>query len=91
MLGLHCCLWTFSSCGEWGLPLTIVHKLIAVDSLIAEHSVGFKSCSAWVWLPHSVWNLPEPGIKPMSPALAGGFLANEPPGKSNEQNFEPDI
>ena len=34
---------------------------------------------------------PEPGIKPMSPALAGGFLANEPPGKSNEQNFEPDI
>jgi len=21
-----------------------------------------------------MWNLPEPGIEPMSPALAGGFL-----------------
>ena len=26
-------------------------------------------------------NLPNPGIKPMSPALAGGFLTMEPPGK----------
>ena len=26
-------------------------------------------------------DLPGPGIEPMSPALAGGFLAAEPPGK----------
>ena len=84
MLGLHCCMWTFSSCGEWGLSLLAAQKLlIAVDSLIAERSVGLVASQ-------SVEN-PEPGIKPMSPALAGGFLANEPPGKSNEQNFEPDI
>ena len=28
-------------------------------------------------------NLPDPGIEPMSPALAGGFFTTEPPGKSN--------
>ena len=29
-LGLHCCMWAFSSWGEWGL-------LIAMASLVAEH------------------------------------------------------
>ena len=28
-----------------------------------------------------MWDLPGPGIKPMSPALAGGFFSTEPPGK----------
>ena len=27
-------------------------------------------------------DLPNPGIKPRPPALAGGFFTNEPPGKS---------
>ena len=26
-------------------------------------------------------DLPDPGIKPSSPALAGGFLTPEPPGR----------
>ena len=30
----------------------------------------------------SMWDFPGPGIKPMSPALAGGFLTTAPPGKS---------
>ena len=29
-----------------------------------------------------MWNLPQLGIKPVSPALAGGFLSTVPPGKS---------
>ena len=29
-----------------------------------------------------MWDLPGPGIKPVSPALAGGFLTTAPPGKS---------
>ena len=29
-----------------------------------------------------MWNLPGPGIEPMSPALAGEFLTTGPPGKS---------
>ena len=28
-----------------------------------------------------MWNLPGAGIEPVSPALAGGFLTTEPPGK----------
>ena len=28
------------------------------------------------------WYLPRPGLEPMSPALAGGFLTTVPPGKS---------
>ena len=30
----------------------------------------------------SMWDLPKPGLEPMSPALAGGFLTTVPPGKS---------
>ena len=28
-----------------------------------------------------MWDLPGPGLKPVSPALAGGFLTTAPPGK----------
>ena len=27
-----------------------------------------------------MWDLPGPGLEPVSPALAGGFLTTEPPG-----------
>ena len=37
--------------------------------------MGFSSCGAWSQLPCDLWNLPGPGIEPMSPALAGKFLA----------------
>ena len=37
-LGLHCCKWAFSSCGEWGLLFVEVRRLLtAVASLVAEH------------------------------------------------------
>ena len=29
-----------------------------------------------------MWDLPGPGLKPVSPALAGGFLTTVPPGRS---------
>ena len=28
-----------------------------------------------------MWDLPRPGIEPVSPTLAGGFFSTEPPGK----------
>ena len=31
-------------------------------------------------LPHSIWNIPGPEIKPVSHALAGGFLTTGPLG-----------
>ena len=30
-----------------------------------------------------MWDLPGPGVEPVSPALAGGFLTTAPPGKSH--------
>ena len=35
-----------------------------------------------------MWNLPGPGIEPVSPALAGGFFTTEPSGKPAELCFE---
>ena len=31
-----------------------------------------------------MWNLPGPGIEPMSPVLAGGFFTTKPPGRPPE-------
>ena len=52
-------------------------------TLVAEH--GLQGAQASVYsaqaqLPRSMWNLPRPGIEPMSPALAGGFLTTGPQG-----------
>ena len=43
---------------------------------------GISQARVLEWLPFpSPGNLPDPGIKPISLALAGGFLTTEPPGK----------
>ena len=34
-----------------------------------------------------MWDLPGPGLEPVSPALAGGFLTIAPPGKSRKMKF----
>ena len=40
VLGLRCCVWAFSSCGEWELLFVAVHGLLtAVASLVAEHGL----------------------------------------------------
>ena len=45
-------------------------------------SLGFPSQEYWSGLPFPLpGDLPNPGTEPMSPALAGGFLTTEPPGK----------
>ena len=39
-LGLRCCVWALSSCGEWGpLPAAACGPLIAVASLVVEHGL----------------------------------------------------
>ena len=38
-----------------------------------------NSCGARAYLVQGMWDLPGSGIKPMSPALAGGFFTTEPP------------
>ena len=48
----------------------------------APLSMGFFRQEYWSGLPFpSPGNLPDQGIKPVSPALAGGFFTTEPPGK----------
>ena len=43
---------------------------------------GFAKQEYWSGLPLlSPRDLPDPGIEPVSPALAGGFFVTEPPGK----------
>ena len=62
-----------------------------------SHCSGFSCCRAWtldaqasVVVAHGLkllcgtWDLPGPGIEPLSPALAGGFLTTVPPGKSQD-------
>ena len=41
-----------------------------------------SSCGAQALLLRGMWDLPGPGIEPVSPALAGRFLTTAPPGKS---------
>ena len=43
---------------------------------------GYSSCGLWASLLHGMWNLPGPGIEPMSPALAGELPSTIPSGKS---------
>ena len=92
-MGLHCCVRAFSSCGEQGLLFLVVRGLIiVVASLAAEHGLygvqdsvatahGLSSCGTRALLLRGMWDLPRPGLKPMSPALAGGFLTTALPGK----------
>ena len=49
-------------------------------------SMGFSRQEYWSGLPFpSAGDLPGPGTEPVSPALAGGFLTTEPPGKPLDQ------
>ena len=47
-----------------------------------------SSCGTRAWLLHGMWDLPRPGLEPVSPALAGGFLTPAPPGKPLSLNLE---
>ena len=87
MLGLHRYVWAFSGCGELGLlsgcGIWAHHcGCFSCCGAQAQRHVGFSSCGTRAWLPYGMWNLPGPGIEPVSPALAGRFLTTGPPGKS---------
>ena len=43
---------------------------------------GLSSCGTQAQLLRGMWDVPRPGLKPVSPALADGFLTTVPPGKS---------
>ena len=39
VLGLHCCMRAFSSCGEQGLLFVAVHRLLAAVASLVEHGL----------------------------------------------------
>ena len=87
VLGLRFCARAFSSCGKRG-PLFIAVRgpLSVAASLVAEHRLQTRrlsSCGARAQLLRGMWDLPGPGLEPVSPALAGGFSTTAPPGKPN--------
>ena len=49
---------------------------------------GLSSCGARAYLLRGMWDLPGPGLEPLSPPLAGRFLTTAPPAKSLTQCFK---
>ena len=88
MLGLRFCARAFSSCGEWGpLLITVREPLTAAASLAAEHkpqTCRLSSCGSRAQPLCGMWDLPRPGLKPVSAALAGRLSTTAPPGKPLE-------
>ena len=62
----------FSSCGAGAISC----------SSWALECAGVSNCGARAQLLCGTWNLPGPGVKPVSPALAGKFLSTVPSEKS---------
>ena len=72
---------------------TVLHKCLVLSHVWllvapwttagqAPLSMGFPKQEYWSGLPFPLpKDLPDPGIKPTSPVLAGGFFTTEPPGK----------
>ena len=93
VLGLHCCAWAFSSCGEWGCSLLMwegfsLRWLLLLRSRGPRHAgvssvVQAHYLQLVAQLHSSTWNPPGPGMEPMSPALAGRFLSTLPQGRSD--------
>ena len=84
-LGPRLCARAPSSCGKWG-PLLIAAcgPLTIAASLVAEHRLQTRrlsNCGSRAQSLRGMWDLPRPGLEPVSPALAGRLSTTAPPGK----------
>ena len=92
VLSLRFCARAFSSCGKWG-PLLIAVRgpLTIAASLVAEHRLQTRrlsNCGSRAQLLRGMWDLPRPGLEPVSPALAGRLSTTAPPGKPTHKDFK---
>ena len=91
VLGLRFCARAFSSCGKRGpLFIAVCGPLTIVASLVAEHRLQTRmlsSCGSRTQLLRGMWDLPRPGLEPVSPALAGRLSTTAPPGKPVGNDF----
>ena len=85
VLGLRFCARAFSSCSKRGpLFITVRRPLTIAASLVAEHRLQTRrlsNCGSRAQLLYGMWDLPRPGLEPVSPALAGRFSTTAPRGK----------
>ena len=85
MLGLRFCARAFSSCSKRGLLFIVVRgPLTVAASLVAENRLQthrLSNCGSRAQLLCGMWDLPRPGLEPVSPALAGRFSTTAPLGK----------
>ena len=85
VLGPRFCARALSSCGKWG-PLFIAVRgpLTIAASLVAEHRLQTRrlsNCGSRAQLLRGMWDLPRPGLEPVSPALTVRLSTTAPPGK----------
>ena len=83
---MHACMHVqpLSCVGPFATPWTAVHQ--------APLSMGFFRQEYWSGLPFLLpENLLDPGIKPVSPALAGRFLTTELPVYPQKSQLYPDV
>ena len=89
-LGLRCCTRCCSSCSECGLFFVAVHELLSasgfswsvgsrVHGLQQSQPVGLVDVAHGLSCSPAYGLFLDPGS---NPALAGGFLSTEPPGKT---------
>ena len=85
VLGLRFCARAFSSCGKRGPPFIAVRGPFTIAAPpIARHRLQTRrlsNCGSWAQLLRGMWDLPSPGLEPVSPALAGRLPTTAPPGK----------
>ena len=85
VLGLRFCARAFSSCGKREpLFIAVCGPFTIAASLVAEHRLQMRrlsSCGSRAQPLHGTWDPPRPGLRPVSPALAGRFSTTAPPGK----------
>ena len=95
MLTLCCCVQAFSSCSKPGLFSSCGARTYCGGfSCCRAQALGLMaSVVVAQWLqftaqsPHCLWDLPWPGIEPVLPTLAGGFLTTGPPVKPKDGAF----
>ena len=79
---LGCGAWA-SHCGDFSCCRA---RAVGVQASVVV-ARGLSSCGTRASLFRGMWDLPGPGLEPVSPALAGGFLTTAPPGKSLSHCF----
>ena len=93
VLGLRFCARAFSRCGRRGpLFIAVRRPLTVAASLVVEHRLqtrrlsncGSRAQLRRAQLLRGMWDLPRPGLEPVSPALAGRFSNAVPPGKPGD-------